>query len=572
AANTFSGAATINAGTLTIGVANALPAVAATVASGATLDVASNLTLSTLNTAGTTSVAGGKILTLSGGSLTGVVSGTGGLAKTGTNSLTLTSNQAYTGTTTVSDGYLVLGNQTSSGSVAGNIVNNAVLTFARSDSYSYAGVVSGSGVIFQSGGTGSILTLTGVNTYSGTTNISSGTLKLGAVNTLPTATTVSLQAIGTLDVGFNQTVGRLDGLAGSSVILGSGAKLTIAGSSGTQFDGALSGGGALALAGTGPLTLTATNLFSGGITLESGSSLSVSADANLGAVPGSATAGQLTFNGGSLQATASFSLNSNRGIGLGSGGGTIYTATTVSLSYGGIITGTGGLTKSDPGALTLGGASTYTGATLITGGKLLVTNSAGSGTGSGSVTVSSGAIFGGTGTITGPLFLNSGGIVSPGLIPGTLNVGATTFAGGSKFDFKINDATGAVNTSWNLLNISGGLTLTATSGNPFIVNLSSLTLGNLAGTAANFNSSLSYNWQFVTASAGVTGFDATAFQFNTSLFQNSLGTGNFYVSQSGNSLLLNFTPVPEPATWALLALGLSPIVLVLRRRRAFPRS
>ena len=495
--NAFTGAATINTGTLSVGIANALPAVAATVASGATLDIANNLTLSTLTTAGTTTVASGKTLTLSGGALTGVVSGLGGFTKTGSNSLTLTSNQAYTGPTTISN----------------------------------------------------------------------GTLIVGAADTLPTSTALSLQAAGSLNVAFNQTIGSITGLSGSTVALGSGATLTLGSSSGTQLSSVISGAGALALAGTGSLILTEANLFTGGITIGAGSTLKISGDANLGAVPGAATSGQLTFNGGSLQATAGFTLNANRGIALGSGGATIYTDTGVSVSYGGIIAGTGGLIKSSPGTLTLGGANIYTGATTITGGKLVATNATGSATGSGSVTVSNGAIFGGTGTITGPLVLNSGGIISPGITPGTLTVGATTFAGGAQFDVKINNATGAVGTGWNLLSIAGALTLNATSGSPFTVNLNSLTLGNVAGALTVFDPSLAYNWQFVTASGGVTGFDATAFQFNTALFQNSLGTGHFFVSQSGNNLLLNFTPVPEPATWALLALGLAPVALALRRRK-----
>ncbi len=80
---------------------------------------------------------------------------------------------------------------------------------------------------------------------------------------------------------------------------------------------------------------------------------------------------QLTFNGGTLQATASFTLNANRGITLLTDGGTIGVTGANVLSYGGVITGAGSLTKTDTGTLTLSGCNTYTGATTVNGGTLM---------------------------------------------------------------------------------------------------------------------------------------------------------------------------------------------------------
>src|SRR5262249_60102656 len=103
----------------------------------------------------------------------GVISGTGSLTQAGTGTLTLTGANPYTGGTTISAGTLQLGNGGTTGSVAGNIVDNAALVFNRSDTLTYSGVVSGTGTFTQAG-TGTTI-LTGANTYSGTTTISAGT-------------------------------------------------------------------------------------------------------------------------------------------------------------------------------------------------------------------------------------------------------------------------------------------------------------------------------------------------------------------------------------------------------------
>ena len=76
-----------------------------------------------------------------------------------------------------------------------------------------------------------------------------------------------------------------------------------------------------------------------------------------------------------------------------------------------------GLTKTGSKILTLTGANTYGGGTIVSGGKLLVNNTADSGTGTGSVTVNSGATLGGTGTIAGAVIVNIGGHLAPGTGP-----------------------------------------------------------------------------------------------------------------------------------------------------------
>jgi len=106
----------------------------------------------------------------------GVASGTGALTKIGAGTLSLTGNNTYTGGTTINGGTLQVGLGGTTGSLAGNIVDNAALVFNRSDALTYSGVISGTGTLTQLG-TGTT-TLTGANTLTGATTVSAGTLRV----------------------------------------------------------------------------------------------------------------------------------------------------------------------------------------------------------------------------------------------------------------------------------------------------------------------------------------------------------------------------------------------------------
>ncbi len=107
-------------------------------------------------------------------SFSGLISGTGSLSKLGGNTLTLTSNNTYSGGTTISAGTLRIGNGGTSGSIAGDVSNSGTLSFDRSDDSSFTGAISGAGTVVKQGS--GTLTLSGNSTFSGGTTVNAGTL------------------------------------------------------------------------------------------------------------------------------------------------------------------------------------------------------------------------------------------------------------------------------------------------------------------------------------------------------------------------------------------------------------
>jgi autotransporter-associated beta strand protein len=265
-------------------------------------------------------------------------------------------------------------NQTGTNAFNNPITLGAGLTFEQdAGQLTLGGVVSGSQTLTTVGA--GTLVLTGANTYSGATTVSAGTLRDGVANALPTTTTLTVQGSGTFDLaGFAQTVaGLADGGVSTGTVTDSAAAamFTVNDVGANTFSGLLSGALSVAKTGSGALTLSHANTYTGSTTISTGR-ISISADNNLGAVPGSVTPASLTINGGALAATATFTLNANRGIGLGASGGTIDVAASTILTYNGIAAGTSGLTKIDTGTLVLGGVNTYSGATTISAGVVSV--------------------------------------------------------------------------------------------------------------------------------------------------------------------------------------------------------
>ena len=197
--------------------------------------------------------------------------------------------------------------------------------------------------------------------------IAGGTLL--ATGSFPLAATRGIELGGTVGTS-DFTSGEIDVATGQTLAY---AGPIIDGSSGNQLIV-----GDAAGQNTGTLVLSGPNTYSGGTFIQSGATLSVSRDSYLGKAPKIPTAGNIALNGGTLEATAGFILNSNRGVALGppsgSGFGTIEVAGGNTLSFGGIVanngSGSGGLTLTGGGTLVLSGANTYNGGTTISTGTL----------------------------------------------------------------------------------------------------------------------------------------------------------------------------------------------------------
>ncbi|MFL0672041.1 MAG: beta strand repeat-containing protein [Erythrobacter sp.] len=118
-------------------------------------------------------------------SYAGIISSDLALTKIGTGTLTLTGENLYGGSTTISGGTLQIGNGGTTGTLGGGeVVNNAALVFNRSNNLTVGNVISGSGTLTKQGA--GTLTLTGVNTYTEETRITAGTLIAGNASALGT--------------------------------------------------------------------------------------------------------------------------------------------------------------------------------------------------------------------------------------------------------------------------------------------------------------------------------------------------------------------------------------------------
>lgn len=243
------------------------------------------------------------------------------------------------------------------------------------------------------------------------------------------------------------------------------------------------------------------------------------------------------------------------------------------------ISGGGGLVKEGASTVTIEGLNTFTGATDISAGKLIVNGDISSS----AVTVRSNAVLGGSGVV-GSAVIENGGVIAPGNSPGSItNIGNLTWSGGGFYDWEIFNVAGTPGSEWDLIDVTGQLLFTNLSPtNQFSINLFSLSaLPNTVGSLSGWNSNTNYSWTILSAASPITGFNAANFTLNLANFTNynSLSGGLFTLAAQGNNLNLLFTasvggggggqPIPEPGTWAAAALlAIAAIYIRLRRRSA----
>ena len=476
AANTYTGATTVNAGTLEGGAANAFSATSATtVNTGGTLDLGGFTQV--INSV---SLAGG---TLQNGTLTGAVTSTGGTISdlAGSASVTTTAGttialgtNTYTGGTTITGGTLQIGNGGTSGSITGDVTDNGTLALDRSNSLTFAGAISGTGAVSQIG-TGTTI-LSAASTYTGATTVNAGILQGGAADVFSATSATTVNTGGTLDLGgFAQAINNVS-LAGGT--LQNGALTGAVASTGGTISGL--SGPASVTASAGTTTLLGTNAYTGATTVNGGTVQGGAANVF------SATSATAVNTGGTLD-LGGFAQTINA---VSLAGGTLQNGSLAGAvtSTGGTISGLSGSASvtTTAGTTTLQGANAYTGATNINGGVFDVI-----GTLSGSnVVVNSGGTLGGSGSISDPT-INAGGTLAPGnpaTGPGTLSTGPLTFMPGSFYSIRITP-TASDSTAVTGAASLGGATVKVTAGSGTYTPNTKYTIlsatGGLGGTTFN---------------------------------------------------------------------------------------
>ncbi|MEM7791552.1 MAG: autotransporter-associated beta strand repeat-containing protein [Verrucomicrobiota bacterium] len=324
------------------------------------------------------------------------INGAGTLTKGGTKTLILTGANTFTGSTFLNAGGIQIGNGGTQGSLAGDVqaASGTSLSFNRSDTVTYGGIISGSGGVIQSG-TGTTA-FTNDHTYTGGTTVNAGSLSIG-------------------------NGGNRGAIAGN---ITNNANLIINLSNTYEYSGVISGTGTLDKFGNGLLELTGANTFTGLTTVHAGIlDIRSSGSSNSGAIvgdlhiAGGATAafrqGEESTYGGSVSGEGDFASYNSKliligdvastvtvfsldHIQIGNGGTSGSIAGDVEIgienfltvnrsdatSHSGILSGPEGIfVKDGAGTHTLNGANTYTGGTILNSGGLGLGNNSALGTG-----------------------------------------------------------------------------------------------------------------------------------------------------------------------------------------------
>lgn len=390
--NRYTGGTLLNGGTLALGSSNALGTGALATADRTTVALADAVAI-----ANAIELGGATTVDVTGTStLSGVISGTGSLNRTGNGTLTLSGANTYsggttlrgfttitngsalgTGTITAADGVLTMG---ADGIVLANAIDLQNVLDVDYDGYTagLSGTISGAGTLNLSG-MGTII-LSGANTYTGGTSLGGGTLGLTDDAALGT---------GTLTLGVGTTVAFADGLTIANDISGTDSYVLEQVGGNVTLSGVLSGSTGFTKTGSGNLTLSGANTYSGTTTVAAGT-LTIGSMKALGS-----TAGETIVQNGATLALDTLVTSENISI---AGGGVDGKG---ALIGSGVLNGT--VTLTDAAAIwsVSGGSLRFTGAIEGTDTDLFFY-------GSGSTTIS-----GGIATGAGDVFIDAdGGTVS----------------------------------------------------------------------------------------------------------------------------------------------------------------
>ena len=398
----------------------------------------------------------------------GKITGTTGLTKTNTGTLTVLTTNDYSGATAISGGTLTVSRLANGGAPsslgaasadsANLIFSGGALSYTASSVGSDRGATfNGAGATFDvpsagttltwngtNGGVGALVksgagtfTLSGNNTFSGGTILSNGTLALfgPAGGATTTANNYALGSGSVTLYGGTFTLfggGTGDAAAGYGtfsrpIIVPAGATATLLTPARYTMSSSLTGGGTLNMevnyvrgtmsgnwsAFTGTINLTgrvadsefriASSAGYAGATLNVGNNAVITR-----------SGGAITVEIGALAGTSTGRVGPGSSTSSGSSYRVGWNNQDATFAGQLLSDGVNTFTKVGTGNWTLTGANTYSGGTVVDAGTLTVNNVSGSGTGSGAVTVNTGATLAGTGSISGATTINSGATNAPG--------------------------------------------------------------------------------------------------------------------------------------------------------------
>jgi fibronectin-binding autotransporter adhesin len=467
------------------------------------------------------------------------------------------------------------------------------------DTATISAIIGGSAGLTKAGA--GTLVLTAANTYSGDTNISGGTLRIGTGGSLKNSTNVTIAAGATLNLNDTNVSITRDLFTATTT-------------------GALVVNGTLSNTGNGE-----SRLKFGTITMNNGTITCGSADVAFGSFLFDGAGGDRTI-------TANGALNKidGAGYGIAVGGVTLTFATTTSsdalavsaaLGAGNAGSTSGSIAKTGAGTVTLSGTNTLTGKTTVSGGTLQLAKTASllaTNWTAAKLTVASGATLalnvGGTGefsvanvntlltaisvagagtglqagakigfdttTAAGGTFTqgniianstgaNGGAIGVTKLGTGTLVLDkANTYTGGtivSAGTLMVAATTGSIQVGAAGVTIASGATLTVngtlelTSAAATLANSGTVTGSGVIDLNGLFDGYGSSTYALLSLGQNLSGANLTVTGYDTGVFTNVT-----FDNATGN---LNFAAVPEPSTYGLIGAGALAAVAFVRRRR-----